>query len=133
MKATLTITGYQRDVLHDLMLYRFFPIGDRRLRQARLKGVSHERIAEEFGEDLRLMQDLDWGPSQRKRVVLTMKSTSLARTLRRMREDAIAGPAEGIHSEPNETDEEREVRFKLAEQTCDELLAALTKSRRTRK
>lgn len=126
MNAALTISAVQRDVLHDLMLYRLFPIGDHRLRQARLEGIGHEQIAEEFGEDLRLMQDLDWGPSDREAVVLTMKPAALEKTLRRMREDAADGPADGVYSEPNETDEEREARFRLAERTCDELLAALT-------
>ena len=68
MKTSLTISASQADVLRELMLYRLFPIGDRRLRQARLEGTSHEQIAEEFAEDLRLMQDLDWGASERKAV-----------------------------------------------------------------
>ena len=56
---------------------------------------------------------------------LTMPTVALASTLKRAREDARVAFADGLKQTPTETDEERRARFRLAEQTCDELLARL--------
>jgi len=120
---TLTITSAQREVLRDLMAYRLFMVGDRRLEAAMAEGASHDQLAAEFADDLRLMRDLGWDRHKRGDVVLTMPSRPLELTLRRMRFDAVEAQAEDV--QPNETQEERMARFQLAERTCDELLAAL--------
>lgn len=126
MAAMLTITGLQREALRDLMVYRLLVIGDRRLEAALAEGTPHERLAAEFGEDLRLMQDLDWDLRKRGDVVLTVRRAPLELTLRRMRLDAVEAQTEDVQPQrPIETKEERMARFKLAEQTCDELLPAL--------
>ncbi len=125
MAAMLTVTSPQREVLRGLMAYRLFVIGDRRLAAALIAGTSHEQLAAEFGDDLRFMQDLDWDQAKRGDVVLTMRRRPLELTLRRMRQDAVDAPALDVQQRPSETREERAARFKRAEQTCDELLAAL--------
>lgn len=126
MAAMLTITGLQREALRDLMVYRLLVIGDRRLEAALAEATPHEQLAAEFGEDLRLMQDLDWDLRKRGDVVLTVRRAPLELTLRRMRQDADAAQIEDAQPQkPSETQGERVASFQLAEQICDELLAAL--------
>lgn len=121
----LPITGAQRQALCELMAYRLFLVGDRRLARAQLEGAPPEQLAEEFGQDLRLMLDIGWDRDEGGPVVLTMEPRSLERTLRRMRQDAVDALAQTANQGPNETDEERAARFATAERVCDELLAAL--------
>jgi hypothetical protein len=132
----LTIDRRERDSLHALMTYRFFIGDDRRLQRAREQGVSHEQLAREFEEDAQFMQDLGWldkdlaealamPEADRAEIELTMPVEALTNTLKRAREDARAGFADGLKQTPTETDEERRARFQVAEQTCDELLARL--------
>ncbi len=132
----LTIDRLERDALHTLMSYRFFIGDDRRLERALQQGVTHEQLAREFEEDARLMQDLGWldqglaealgmPDADRPEFELTMPVEALTNTLKRAREDARAGFADGLKQTPTETDEECRASFQVAEQTCDELLARL--------
>jgi hypothetical protein len=123
--ALITASASQRTALRDLMAYRLFVIGDRRLAAAVIEGTPHEQLAAEFGEDLRLMGDVGWDQAEHSEVVLTMERRLLELTLRRMRQDAVEAQTQTVPQRPTETDEERTARFKLAEQVCDELLAAL--------
>lgn len=133
---SLTIDRREHDSLHALMTYRFFIGDDRRLQRALEQGVAHEQLAREFEEDAQLMQDLGWldkelmealamPEADRAEFELTMPVEALTNTLKRAREDARAGFADGPKRTPTETDEERRARFQVAEQTCDELLARL--------
>lgn len=133
---SLTIDRRERDSLHALMTYRFFIGDDRRLQRALEQGVTHEQLAREFEEDAQLMQDLGWLDKELAKALgmpeadqaefeLTLPAEALTNTLKRAREDARAGFADGLKQTPTETDEERRARFRLAEQTCDELLARL--------
>lgn len=127
MAAMAPITADQREVLRDLMAYRLFIIGDRRLAAAVLAGTPHEQLAEEFGQDLRLMEDLGWDRAIQGEVVLTMRRRPLELTLRRMRHDAEQSQADGaLPRRPSETQKERVASFQLAERVCDDLLAALS-------
>lgn len=125
--ATLTISAAERDMLHELMLRRLFVLGDDPVALARAEGISSDRLAEEFGEDLRLMRDLGWiGEGEGEGVELTLPADQLSATLRRLRRDARRAPCEQRHErEPQETDEERWRRFRDAVAVCDELLARL--------
>lgn len=125
MAAMITADAGQREALRDLMGYRLFVIGDRRLAAAVLAGTPHSQLATEFGEDLQLMGDLGWDQSECGDVVLTMRRRSLELTLRRMRQDAAEAKTDGARQRPTETDEERAARFELAERACEDLLAAL--------
>ncbi len=125
--AAIPITGAQRVALRELMAYRLFASGERRLIQAHHEGTSHEQLAAEFSQDLRLMGDIGWGPEADGPAVITMERRALEPALRRMRQDAAEAPAWAIPQRPHETDEERAARFEVAERVCDELLLALDK------
>jgi hypothetical protein len=128
----LMIDRVQRDSLHALMTYRFFIGDDRRLHRAVEQGVTHEQLARGFEEDAQLMQDLGWldqelaealgmPDADRAEFELTMPAEVLASTLKRAREEARVG----LKRTPTETEEEHRARFRVAEQTCDELLTRL--------
>lgn len=135
--VSLTIDRGERDSLRDLMAYRLFTAGDLRLQRSLEQGATHEQLSHEtFEEDARLMQDLGWFDREMAKALrmpeadqvefkLTMPTEVLANTLKRAREDARVAFADGLKRTPTETDEERRARFRLAEQTCDELLARL--------
>jgi hypothetical protein len=107
------------------MAYRLFLSGERRLIQASHEGTSHQQLAAEFADDLRLMQDIGWNAEDDDAAVITMDRRALGLTLRRMRQDAAEAPAWAIRQRPGETDEERAARFEAAERVCEELLLAL--------
>jgi hypothetical protein len=73
------------------MLRRLFILGEEPPELARMEGVSFGQLGEEFREDLRLMEDLGWTDSDRKLIPLTMPPESLAKTVMRLRRDALAG------------------------------------------
>lgn len=92
---TLTINAGERDALHGLMLHRLFVLGEEPIDLARAEGVGVEQLGEEFGEDLRLMQDLGWlFESDSEAVALTVPAGELVRTLKRLRRDARRAPCE---------------------------------------
>lgn len=121
----IPITGAQRVVLRELMAFRLFLSGERRLIQARQEGTSHEQLAAEFSADLRLMQDVGWDPEAEGPAVITMDRRALELALHRLRQDAAEAPVWAIPQHPYETDEERTDRFEVAERVCDELLLSL--------
>ncbi len=125
--TTLTISGGERDTLHGLMLHRLFVLGEEPVELARIEGVSIEQLGEEFGEDLRLMQDLGWlFESDSETVELTMPTDELVRTLKRLRRDARRAPCEERRErEPDESDDERWQRFRCGVEVCEALLARL--------
>jgi hypothetical protein len=132
----LTIDRRERDSLHVLMSYRFFVGDDRRLQRALEQGASPGQLACEFEEDMWLMGELGWLDQElaealgmpgadRPEFELTMQVEALANTLMRAREEARVGFADGLKRTPTETEEERRTRFRVAKQTCDELLVRL--------
>ncbi|HEY8809136.1 MAG TPA: hypothetical protein VIM28_03850 [Solirubrobacterales bacterium] len=134
--VSLTIDRGERDSLQGLMAYRFFTAGDLRFQRSVESGVTREEQARELEQDAQLMQDLGWFDRELAEALhmpeadqdefeLTLPTEALAATLKRAREDARVGFADGLKQTPTETDEERRARFQLAEQTCDELLARL--------
>jgi hypothetical protein len=127
MAATLTIGPRERDVLHALMCRRLFILGQDPPGLARAEGIGTDQSADEFAEDLRLMEDIGWEPEEaRGAVELIMSEADLARTIRRLRRDARRAPSEPRREqEPGETDEERWERFRAAVDVCEELLELL--------
>ena len=107
--ATLTIGPEERNTLHRLMLHRLLVLGQSPFELARKEGVTIEQLCEEFGEDLRLVEEIGWVfESDRKLIGLTMPRESLAKRLKRLRRDARRAPSEGRHErEAQATDEER--------------------------
>jgi hypothetical protein len=125
--ATLTIGPEERNTLHRLMLHRLLILGQSPFELARKEGVTIEQLCGEFGEDLRLMEDIGWVfESDRKLIGLTMPRESLAKTLKRLRRDARRAPSEERHERESQgTDKERWERFRRTVCTCEELLALL--------
>lgn len=133
---TLTINRPERDCLHSLMAYRFFVGDDLRLQRARAQSVTQVQLGREFYEDMQLMADLGWLHQELMEALgmpeaawtefeLTLPADDLRRALERARVDAQHGFADGRIQIPNETEEVRHERFRVAEQTCDALLARL--------
>jgi hypothetical protein len=131
---TLTIDRAERDCLHSLMAYRFFVGDDLRLQRA--QSVTQVQLEREFYGDMQLMADLGWLHQELMEALgmpeaawtefeLTLPAADLRRALERARVDAQHGFADGRIQIPNETEEERRERFRVAEQTCDALLARL--------
>jgi hypothetical protein len=125
--STLTIGPRERDVLHALMCRRLFVLGQDPPALARREGIGTDQLADEFAEDMRLMEDIGWEfEDARGAVELTMPEADLAATIRRLRRDARRAPSEGRRDgEPEEAEEERWERFRAAVDVCEELLELL--------
>ena len=125
--STIGIGPKERDTLHWLMCRRLFILGQDPPGLACKEGVSSDELAVEFGEDLRLMEDLGWEVEGDSAAVdLTMPAESLARTLKRLRRDARRAPHEEPHElEPKGSDPDRWERFRQAVDVCEELLDLL--------
>ena len=123
MPTTVTINGVQREVFYELVLDHLSGIGDLSLAVERGDFATAERLGIEFGEDLRLMQDLGWDKAPRKDADLTMPPEDLAEVLTRLRADAEGGLSESKHDrESREADEAARDRYRLALDTCNGLL-----------
>jgi len=123
MPTTVTINGVQREVFYELVLDHLSGIADLSLAVERGDFATAERLGIEFGEDLRLMQDLGWDSEPRKDADLTMAPEDLAEVLTRLKADAEGGLSESAYGrEAGETDERARDRYRLALDTCDGLL-----------
>jgi hypothetical protein len=121
--STVTISGAQRQVFYELVLDHLSGIGDLRIAVENEDFATAERLGIEFGEDLRLMEDLGWDKAFRDDVDLTMPPEDLAEVLTRLRADAEGGLSESEHErESRETDEAARDRYQLALDTCKGLL-----------
>jgi hypothetical protein len=127
LPASLEINPEERGALHRLLCRRLFVLGQDPPELARKEGVSLGELAEEFGEDLRLMGEIGWElESDRDPVALTMPAASLAQTLGRLRQDALRAPSEERHVlEPREADVARWQRFRRFADVCEALLERL--------
>ncbi|MBS1885626.1 MAG: hypothetical protein JSU06_00385 [Actinobacteria bacterium] len=129
-----TLDRDERDALVDLMGYRFFAIGARRLDEERQRGVEEEESVARFREDLQLMTDLAWLPrrwlerlgwpeADKADFELSLEPGPLRRALRRAIEDASRAAAGG--PDFPDVDEERRQTFERAERACAALLAEI--------
>ena len=126
MTTTISITKKQRDTIHDLVLAHLECIGGLRYAIEREEFAAAEAMGLEFGADLRLMEDLGWGPSHHETFELKMPAEDLAEVLARLRGDAVAALAEEWHErEGIESDAEHIARWRPAVDTCEELLGRL--------
>jgi len=132
MTTTVTIGSKERGTLHWLMVRRLFILGQDPPELARSEGVSLDELAEEFGEDLRLMGDLGWEVEDDRRTVdLTLPAPSLIKAIKRLRRDARRAPSEPPRgNEPQEDGRDRWQRFREAVDTCDEVLDLLDSPQR---
>lgn len=125
--STATITPEQRRAIHELVCLRLIGVSD--LGQAILRDdfAAAERLSLEFGEDLRLMDDLGWQELDDRAVVeLTMPDHDLTEALKRLRADAqrlFSGSPDERRA--TEEEEETKARHQLVVGTCDELITSL--------
>jgi len=123
MPTTVTINGVQREVFYELVLDHLSGIADLSLAVERGDFATAERLGIEFGEDLRLMQDLGWDSAPRKDADLTMPPEDLAEVLTRLKADAKGGLSDSAYGrDAREVDEHAKHRYRLALDTCDGLL-----------
>ncbi|MGC1851334.1 MAG: hypothetical protein WA687_02710 [Solirubrobacterales bacterium] len=124
--ATLTLSHKETDTILKLLTYRLFTLGMLPAHQARQEGVTVLQLLQERREDAQLLRPFGWGePKAREAYDLTMPAESIAKTLKRLREDARRGPSEWRYHLRTETDAQRRKRFRRAEKTCDKLLERL--------
>jgi hypothetical protein len=126
MPTTVTINGVQREVFYELVLDHLSGMADLSLAVERGDFATAERLGIEFGEDLRLMQDLGWDSAPRKDADLTMPPEDLAEVLTRLKSDAEGGLRESADDrDSREADESARARYQYALDTCDGLLVLL--------
>ena len=126
MPTTVTISGAQRQVFYEMVTDHLTAIGDLRIAIQREDFATAERLGIEFGEDLRLMEDLGWDKEWREDVDLTMAPEDLAEILTRIKSDAAGGLSESKdHRESREAEEAAKRCYQLTLDTCNGLLMLL--------
>lgn len=124
---TVTITREQRDAIHELVVEHLGCLGDLRFAIDHGDIDTAKRLAGEFNQDIRLLDDLGWGVDERLEVPLTVPSGDLAATFRRLRRDAKGALSEpAAEREAREADEASLRRYRVVLDTASELLIALS-------
>jgi hypothetical protein len=119
----LTITKEQRDVIYDHILSRISGIGDIWLAVGAKNYEDAQRLGREYGDDLRLMDDLGWGEGAYGSIELTTAPDVLRRALSRVHDSATSHTA----SKEDELLELREMEEsnRVAVEVCRAVLADL--------
>jgi hypothetical protein len=121
----LTITATQRVALYEQVRNHLGAINDLWLALEKTGDfTAAERLAKKFSEDFRLLADLGWDPNDREEVELTMPTEELAQVLKRLHTEAEGGLG-GPERQAREAEEAIYEAFRLARDTCEELLARL--------
>lgn len=123
---TVTLSGEKRDAVYEFVVEHLGGLGDVRIAIDRGEFDTARRLAREFAEDFRLLDDLGWGPDERTEVPLTIPSGELAAIFERLRADArgaLFEPAD--EREAREADEVSRRRYHLTLDTGTELLLEL--------
>jgi hypothetical protein len=126
-RPTLKIIASQRDALYEQVRTHLGALNDVWIAMECNKDfATAERLAIEFGEDFRLMEDLGWNPvDDRDRVELTMAPHDLMEVTRRLREEAKGGLADA-RRERQATEEEKGIEvFVSARDACEAILRML--------
>lgn len=125
--TTIEISREQRQPLHRLVTQHISGIGDVYLMIEQGDFATAERYGLEYGEDLRMLDDLGWDPDDaRDSYPLTLPPDELIEALKRLRQDAEGGlhPPEDEQRKREEYDELIEY-FTRACDLCAELIDAL--------
>jgi hypothetical protein len=128
MPVTTTITKGQRVGLYELIRNHLGGIGDVWIALEQNEDfATAERLALEFGEDLRVLADIGWKPSEdREEFELTMPPHDLTEVLRRLHEEAekllVESPGE---RQSREEDTAFDRRFQAGLDACEEVLIEL--------
>jgi len=119
-----TIDRRQREGIYELIRNHLGSVGDlwNALEQAE-DFAKAEQLGREFAEDFRLLADVGWAESERRRrFELTMPPHDLTELLRRLRDEAAALLAE---SDDSPDDAETNERLHCGHAACEELLARI--------
>jgi hypothetical protein len=119
----LTITKAQRDALYDQILDRLSGIGDIEMEIRTEKYEAAKRLASDYSDDLRLLDDLGFGDGEGGQVELSTPPEVLRRALPRLQQLAQNYSA-GLESELVEVQEIRE-RNRLISEACETVLSGL--------
>jgi hypothetical protein len=123
--STVTISGPQRQAFRLMLLQNLSGIADLWLAFTDGRVATASQLGRQFGQDLRLMDDLGWGV-EADDVDLTMAPAELAEVLQRMRADAEGGLREGTHErQVRAADEETRARYRFVMDTCQGLLLVI--------
>lgn len=130
-RTTLKITDGQRKALYEQVRNHLAAVGDLWIAlETDREYANAERLAVEFGEDFRLLEDLGWDPNDgRFTVELTMERHDLIEVIKRLRDEAegwLNGRAEEARAS-SEFDRHVE-RFEAARLACEDILDVLDDS-----
>jgi hypothetical protein len=124
--STATITGEQREAIYEFLVAGLSRLTDLPLAIKREDFDTAKRLAREFSQYFRLLDDLGWGTDGRPEVALTMSPEELVDALRRLYADAdgaLGGSPE--EREAREAEEADRRRDQLVLDTASDLLAEL--------
>jgi hypothetical protein len=123
---TATLTGEKRDAVYGFLVEHLGGLGDVRIAIDRGDFGTARRLAREFAQDFRLLDDLGWGSDERSEVPLTIPPGELAAIFERLRADARGALFESADErESREDDEASRRRYHLTLDTGTELLLEL--------
>lgn len=128
MPGPITIDSEQREGLYELVRNHLGSIEDLWLALERTEDFqTAERLGRELMDDIRLLEDIGWRPvEERERFELTMAPQELARTLRRLRGEAVSVlmPSE-TEAQARREDADTERLYELGHAACARLLSDL--------
>jgi hypothetical protein len=125
-QTTTRITGEQREAIYEFLVEQLSRLTDIPIAIKREEFAIAGRLAREFSQHFRLLEDLGWGSDDRREVALTMPPEELADTLRRLYIDAdgaLGGSPE--EREAREVEEASRRRDQLVLDTASGLLIEL--------
>jgi hypothetical protein len=125
---TTTITKEQREGLYELVRNHLAGLGDVWVAMEQDSDfATAERLGLEFAEDVRLLGDIGWHPSdERETFELTMPVHDLVEALKRLHDEAERVLTESpTERRSREEDEATNQRFQIGLDACEELLVAL--------
>jgi hypothetical protein len=125
------ITAEERGALYEQVLSGLSGVDDLRAAFVAEEFDRAERLGIEFGDELRLMEDLGWGDAPvGKAVTLTMPREQLHRVLTRLRRDAEALRADEEREQAEAENETREHRLRATRvaQVCERVLGTVDKA-----
>lgn len=128
MPITATIDRAQRDGLYELIRNHLGAIGDVWIALEESEDyATAERLAREFGEDFRLLEDIGWRPREdRGAFELTMAPYDLTEALKRLHDEAqevLSGSETERRSQ--EEDAATDARFQVGLNVCEKILVEL--------
>jgi hypothetical protein len=127
-RLSIKITGRQREALYEQVRNHLAALGDVFVAMETDKDfATAERLAIEFSEDFRLLEDLGWGEDDNPAgTELTMAPEDLTELMRRLLSEAKSGLADA-RSELQATTSGEEIarRYQAAAGVCEKVLATL--------